>query len=194
MPAADRREQLLSTARAVFARRGFHETSMNDVAIEAGVTKPVLYQHFASKRELFGAVLEDVGVRMEAAVVGAAAEAGAPRDQVRRGFGAYLHFAEHDPDGFRLLFTGDSRQDPEWAEIAARVERRVAQSVAGFIDVSGIEAERRVLLAHGLVGMSEGMVRHWLSTGTNLSDAEPLIDDLTALAWGGLRGLRGDQG
>ena len=62
LPAAERREQLLRTAVAVFAEHGYHATSMNDVAEAAGVTKPVLYQHFSSKRELFIELLADIGV------------------------------------------------------------------------------------------------------------------------------------
>ena len=64
MPAAERREQLLAVALDVFAREGYHQTSMNDVAEAAGITKPVLYQHFESKRELYLALIEDAGARM----------------------------------------------------------------------------------------------------------------------------------
>ncbi|MDH4365470.1 MAG: TetR/AcrR family transcriptional regulator, partial [Acidimicrobiia bacterium] len=82
LPAAQRRRQLLDVARRVLAQRGFYETTMADIAEEAGVTKPVLYQHFASKRDLYTAVLEDIGARLRASVVEAAAEAGTPRQQV----------------------------------------------------------------------------------------------------------------
>ena len=67
MPAAERREQLLAVALDVFARQGFHETSMNEVAEAAGITKPVLYQHFDSKRELYLARIEEAGRRMREA-------------------------------------------------------------------------------------------------------------------------------
>ena len=68
LSASARREQLLDVALAAFARNGYHETSMNDIADAAGVTKPVLYQHFESKRELYQALLDDVGARMVAAI------------------------------------------------------------------------------------------------------------------------------
>ena len=61
LTATARREQLVDIAIAVFARNGYHTTSMNDVAEAAGVTKPVLYQHFASKRDLYLALLDEVG-------------------------------------------------------------------------------------------------------------------------------------
>lgn len=193
LPARERRQQLLETARLVFARAGFYETSMNEVAIEAGVTKPVLYQHFASKRDLFEAVLDDVGHRLEESVIGAAALGESPREQVRRGLAAYLQFVEHDGDGFRLLFTGTSREDAKWVTITQRVEGSIAEAIAALIDVPGMSAPRRIASAHGMVGLAEGMVRHWLAeTDTNGGhefDADTLAADMTTLAWGGLRGL-----
>ena len=86
LPAAARREQLLAVALEVFARQGFHGTSMNDVADAAGVTKPVLYQHFRSKRELYLALLEEVGSRL--------------RDAIAQGHGGSRHPAR--PGGARL--------------------------------------------------------------------------------------------
>ena len=76
LTATARREQLLEVALEVFARAGYHGTSMNDVAEAAGVTKPVLYQHFESKRELYQALLDEVGARMLSAI--GTATAGAP--------------------------------------------------------------------------------------------------------------------
>ena len=64
LPAPERKDQILEVALRVFAERGFHETSMNDVAEAAGITKPVVYQHFASKRALFLAIINDVGQQM----------------------------------------------------------------------------------------------------------------------------------
>lgn len=193
LPGPQRREQLLDVARHVFAERGFHETSMNEVAAEAGVTKPVLYQHFASKRDLFRAVLEDVGLRLEDSIIKAAAEGGIPREKVERGIAAYLAFVEEDRPGFRLLFTVTSRNDDEWAAITRRVEHQIAQSVAELIDVPGMSTDRRLRLAHGIVGLTEGMVRHWTAESRNETDAADrlaeLAQDLTSLAWGGLRGL-----
>jgi AcrR family transcriptional regulator len=189
LPAPERREQLLLVARQVFARRGFHETSMNDVAVEAGVTKPVLYQHFASKRELYQAVLVDVGDRLRTNVIKAAAEARTPREQVATGFGAYVDFVVEDPDGFRLLFTGASREDEEWAAIAAEVEQSVAESIAALIAVEGMSEVHRQALAHGVVGLAEGMVRYWQRDKLPGLDRDDLARDLIRLAWGGLRNL-----
>src|SRR6478735_3921659 len=116
LPAARRRRQLLDVALDVFARNGFHQTSMEDVADAAGVTKPVLYQHFASKRELYLELLEDVGGQMMVAVAKAVATARGPHDQVEAGFAAYFRFVAEHEDAFKLLFGGGARRDEEFAD------------------------------------------------------------------------------
>ncbi len=130
LPAARRRRQLLDTARTVFAERGFHPTAMNDIADAAGVTKPVLYQHFASKRDLYREVLEDVGGRLEETIAKAAIGAPGPREQVEAGFGAYFRFVAMDQDAFQVLFGGDTRRDPEFARQAAATEASIAAAIA----------------------------------------------------------------
>src|SRR5947199_1945681 len=104
LPAARRRRQLLDVALGVFAARGYHPTSMNDLAEAAGVTKPVLYQHFRSKRALYLELLEDVGGRLRDAINKATTEAESPREQVRAGFRAYFQFVEDERLAFQLLF------------------------------------------------------------------------------------------
>lgn len=189
LPAAQRRRQLLDVARRVLAQRGFYETTMADIAEEAGVTKPVLYQHFASKRDLYTAVLVDIGERLRASVLEAAARAETPRQQVDEGFRAYVDFVEADTDGFQILFSGTSRQDDEWVAITRSVEHSIAQSVADLIDVAGMSTAHRQALAHGIMGLAEGMMRYWQSGEAAGLDREHLIHHLSALAWSGLRGL-----
>ena len=75
LPAAQRRRQLLDVALTVFARDGFHDASMNDVARAAGVTKPVLYQHFSSKRDLFVELLTEIGNQLRDTIAKATADA-----------------------------------------------------------------------------------------------------------------------
>lgn len=162
---------------------------MNDVAAVAGVTKPVVYQRFDSKRALYREVLEDIGERLQAEVIETAAQSTTPREQVEAGFSAYIEFVQRDPDGFRLLFSGASREDAEWAEISHRVERSIAEGIADLLAVEGMPLEHRKALAYGVVGMAEGMVRHW-QEGSAALEPDDLLRDLTTLAWVGLRGLR----
>lgn len=190
LPANERRLQVLDVARHVFADAGFHGTSMNHIAEAAGVTKPVLYQHYTSKRELFRAVVDDAGERLVTRLFDRARAADGPREQVESGLRAYLEFVEEDYAGYVLLFSGASRDDNEWAEITSAVERSIADGIAGLIVVDGMDEEHRQALAHGVVGLAEGMVRYWKTSGSHL-DADELLNDLTTLAWAGLRGLQG---
>jgi AcrR family transcriptional regulator len=188
LPAARRRRQLLDVALAAFAAQGFHPTSMNDIAEAAGVTKPVLYQHFRSKRALYLELLEDVGERLRDTIAKAAAKAGGPREQVVAGFREYFRFVSDHEDAFQLLFGGGSRRDAEFADAVRAVERSIADIIAEFIDVKGLDADRRLLLAHGIVGLAEGASRHWLVDGAE-GDPDTLAEQVAILAWAGLRGI-----
>ena len=161
---------------------------MDDIAEAAGVTKPVLYQHFGSKRQLYLELLEDVGAQLVEAIVTATAKAGRPRAQVEAGFIAYLEIVAARPDAFRLLFGSGARRDEEFADAVRRVEAVIARAVADLIDAD-ISDDQRLVLAHGIVGMAEGAVRQRLAEERPL-DPDRLARQLSDLAWAGLRGVR----
>jgi AcrR family transcriptional regulator len=192
LPAAERRRQLLEVATAVYAEKGFHGASMNEVAERAGVTKPVLYQHFASKEALYRELVDDVGARLERAIVDAVAVADGPRQQVEAGFRAYFRWAAGEGAAFRVLFAEHNRADPKLAAAVAKVESMVADRVASLIEIQGLSAKERQVLAFGVVGLAESISRHWitldLGSGT---DADFFADRVAQLAWSGLRGIRG---
>ena len=187
LPAAERRAQLVDAALTLFAAEGFQATTMDAVAAEAGVTKPVLYQHFPSKRELFLELLRDVGRRLSEKVGAATAAAVSPRQMVDNGFAAYVDFVAEHPDQFRLLFGEGVRIDAEFAVEVMQVERSIAEFVAGLITIEGLDADERLVLAHGIVGMAEGTGRHWTAAGCP-GEASVLANQLADLAWYGLRG------
>jgi AcrR family transcriptional regulator len=188
LPAARRRRQLLDVALAAFAEHGFHETSMNDVAEAAGVTKPVLYQHFRSKRELFGELLADVGREVQDAITKAVAAADTSHEMVDLGFAAFFRYVDDHRDAFRLFWAQGFGRDDEFVSLVREVENTLAELVAGFIEIEGLDEGQRRLLGHGIVGMIHGASSHWLSAS---GDAGP--DDVAAqladLAWRGLRGV-----
>jgi AcrR family transcriptional regulator len=188
LPAARRRKQLLDVALEVFAARGFHPTSMNDLAEAAGVTKPVLYQHFGSKRELYLEILDDVGARLREAIAKAASEASGPHDQVERGFAAYFGYVAEHQAAFQVLFGGGTRRDEEFATYVRHVEENIADFIAALIDVEGLSSGERRLLAHGIVGLAEGTSRHWIHEGLP-GRPEDLAARVAELAWAGLRGI-----
>lgn len=193
LPAEQRRRQLLDQALEVFADGGFHATSMNQVAEAAGVTKPVLYQHFRSKRALYCELLQDVGLRLERRIGEAAAQAGGPREQVEYGFQAYFGFVDEERPAYQLLFGSGTRHDDEFAELARRTETKLAAQLAELITVPALSDAERSLLAHAIVGIAEATSRHWVAgeLPTELTTAT-LARRMADLAWAGLRGIHAD--
>lgn len=190
LPAAERRRQLLDVALHAFAEHGYHDTSMNDVAEAAGVTKPVLYQHFASKKALYQELVDDLGAGLEGAIVAAVAVAAGPRQQVEAGFRAYFRWAINQGAAFRVLFADRNRTDRELAAAVAKVESMVADRVASLILVDGLSDDERHVLAFGVVGLAESTSRHWLRLGLGPgADADEFADMVAQLAWSGLRGV-----
>jgi AcrR family transcriptional regulator len=185
----ERRRQLLDVACTEFAERGFYATSMDDLAAAAGITKPVFYQHFPSKRALFIAVLEDVGGRLLAVLTDATSSAQTGRDRVAEGFAAYFRFVEEDRAAFRLLFGASARNDAEFADVVDEVLAAAADAVSTLIEIEGSE-EHRLVLAHAVVGMAESISRHALADPDGAHDPEQLAHWVAELAWFGLRGVR----
>jgi AcrR family transcriptional regulator len=189
LPAARRRRQLLDVARDVFADRGFHGTSMDEVATAAGVTKPVLYQHFGSKRALYLELLDDAGSQLIEAIAKATSGALHPRQQVEAGFAAYFGLVHEHEAAFQLLFGGGPKRDDAFAERVHQVEDAIAELIASLI-AADLPAGHPLVLAHGIVGMAEAACRRWLQA----PPAERLTPDelaaaLAELAWAGLRGV-----
>ena len=185
MPAAERREQLLAVALDVFAREGYHQTSMNDVAEAAGITKPVLYQHFESKRELYLALIEDAGARMLEVISTPEIAQSNGRRRTELGFRAYFQWVYDDHDAFQLLFGGGSRRDPEFSEAAGKFQSQVADVIEPLI-TADIDPEHRRTLAHALVGLAEGVSRRLLRLGGEF-DPDLIARQVSDLAWAGLR-------
>ena len=190
LPAEERRRQLLDVALAVFAEGGFHKTSMDAIADRAGVTKPVIYQHFTSKRALYLELLEDTGRQLRDAIVAETASAGTPHKQVEAGFGAYFRFVAAHQSAFVLLFGGGSRRDSEFADTVIEIEENLADAVALIIsqDAPGIDEEERRLVARAIVGLAEYTGRQWLRDDLEPA-AEVMAHRLASFAWSGLRGV-----
>lgn len=180
----------MSVATVVFADRDYHDCAMNDIADAAGVTKPVLYQHFGSKRELYLELLGTIGDGLQAQITAAVASAISPRQQIEGGFRAYFDWVSSRPAEFRLLFGAGTRRDREFAAKVSKVERSLADSIAALIVIDGLDDERRRLLALGIVGMAEATCRNLAGERGGIDSGE-LADQVAELAWFGLRGIRG---
>ena len=198
LPAPRRRRQLLDVAVSVFAEKGFRGTSMDEVAEAAGVTKPVLYQHFSSKRQLYLELLEEVGSRLVEAVTTAVGGASSQRRRVEAGFTAYFRFVREQTSAFRLLF-GSGRRDEEFNDAVRRVEDVIASAVASLIEAD-LQPDHRQLLGYGIVGLAEVTSRHWVSSWDadeseppdRAAEADLLARRVSEVAWAGLRGVRRD--
>ena len=186
MPAAERRQQLLDIALGIFAHNGYHETSMNALATKAGVTKPVLYQHFASKHELFAQLLSRTGDRLHAAIAERSAGVDTPRQRVEAGFVAFFHFFDERPAAFSVLYGSSLTVDPEFRRDARQVRDSFAEYLTRLIRV--VDHQSALAMAAGINGMSEGMIRHWMHEGRT-RPAEEMAALAARLAWGGLESL-----
>jgi AcrR family transcriptional regulator len=191
MPADQRRLQLLEVARERFAEQGFHATSMDEIAEAAGVTKPVLYQHFPSKRALYIELLEITGAQLLTALAEATSGVASGRARVEQGFRAYFNFAVGSRSGFRLLLSTSIRTDPDFARIVEEIVQAAAETISTLIEIPGSD-EQRLVLASALVGMAESVGRLTLQGPASDHDASQLTEWISELAWFGLRGVRPD--
>jgi AcrR family transcriptional regulator len=185
LPAAERRAQLLGVARHVFARDGYRGTSMEAIAEAAGVTKPVLYQHFSSKHALYASLLEAELGQLTEALERAFDVAEGNEERLRLGFGAYLGFVEAREDAFRLLFTEGLGLDDDFQDRISRFRGWVADRITAIIRAeAGLPEARARALAIAIVGMAESAATWWLSERPSLPGAD-LADELAGLAWKG---------
>jgi AcrR family transcriptional regulator len=145
-----------------------------------------LYQHFASKRELYLAV-EETGHRL-LTLIEDARDADGPRSQVVRGFVAYFRWVAADRDEFLLLFGSGARRDEEFAEAVRRVEEAVAEAIAPLIRAD-IDVEHQRLLATALVGLAESTSRRLVAHERSF-DPERVGAQVADLAWAGLRAVK----
>lgn len=192
MRASDRRRQLLDVATNVFAERGFSATIMDDIAYAGGITKPVLYQHFDSKRALYIAVLEDGGARLIDAIDKATKNGSTLREQMSFGFEAYFDFVRDDESAFRLLFTASAKGDKDFVEIKNKVLGQFCDAVTQLI-IDQISNEERRLIAHSVIGMAEKAAKYFYlpefdSEVHNITE-EQFRKWVIDLAWKGMRGI-----
>ena len=144
---------------------------MDDIAEAAGVTKPLVYQHFESKRALYLELMDVFSRELVTRIVEATATAAGPRQQVELGFAAYFELMVDNEPAFRLLYGRDAPDDLELGAALRRVEETIAEAIDPLID-AGLDPEHRLLLAHAVVGMAEGASRHWLDTSRKQSSAD----------------------
>lgn len=186
LPREERRRQLLSAAQEVFVSNGFHGAAMDDIAEAAHVSKPVLYQHFPGKRELYLALLENHLGTLTEFLTSALNSTTDNKLRVRETMRAYFRFVAQDSQGHRLVFESDLTNDTEVSarieEFNARFASNIAEVIAEDTKLSPVEA---TLLGRALAGMAQVSARYWLETGGDL-DIDAASELIYRLAWRGI--------
>jgi AcrR family transcriptional regulator len=188
LTAEARRAQLLEVARDVFASDGYHGAAMEQIALKAGVTKPVLYQHFESKKELYLGLLEEDMARLLDDIRRAIEGARSNRERIERATGAYFSFIDSNEGSFRLLFRETMGAEDEFRRAIERFRDELARRIAAVIAAeTGLPSSESELLARGVMGIAESAAQWWLDHRS--VPAERVVRDLSELAWRGLAGL-----
>jgi AcrR family transcriptional regulator len=188
LPRPARRRQLLGAARDVFVAQGYHSAAMDEIAERAGVSKPVLYQHFPGKLELYLALLDESVDELVHSVSGALSSTTDNRQRVPATFRAFFDFVGGSGEAFRLVFESDLGNEPAVRQRLDRAMNACAALVSESIhEDAGLGQDEAHLLGMALVGMAHVSARYWLSTDRAIPQdaAEQLI---SRLAWRGISG------
>lgn len=186
LPRSQRRAQLLRAAQAVFVENGYHAAAMEEIADRAGVSKPVLYQHFPGKLELYLALLDEQCGTIEDLVRQALSSTGDNKERVYATIAAYFEFVTREGAAFRLVFESDLTNEPAVRHRLDAVEAACAEAIADQISRdTELPDEFAQLLGMALAGMSQVTARSWLASGS------PIPRDVAAraaghLAWRGI--------
>lgn len=186
LPRTERRAQLLAAAQHVFAANGYHSAAMDDIAEQAGVSKPVLYQHFPGKLDLYIALLESHVDNLVGRVQEALNSTTDNKQRVHNAVGAFFEFVNGDAGAFRMVFESDLRGEPS---VQQAVDRATSASVDAITETitsdAGLDEDKARLLAVGLVGLSQVSARFWLAHHSSMS-REEAVTLTSTLAWRGI--------
>ena len=194
LPRDERRAQLLAAALEVFTAAGYHSAAMDEIADRAGVSKPVLYQHFPSKLDLYLAVLDTHIDSLVFAIQKAIQSTPDNAKRVQATIGAYFDFIEAEGEAFRLLFESDMNVEPAVRERLNRMTYDCAAAVSAVISLdTGLPQEAAMLLGVGLIGSAQVTARHWLERDSKLcrEQAQTLA---TNIIWRGISGFPRNEG
>lgn len=192
LPRHERRAQLLTAASRVFAARGYHAASMDDIAVAGGVSKPVLYQHFDSKLELYLALLDLHCAAIIETVVDALRGTTDNEDRVRATIHAFYGFVASNDPAFRFVFESDLTGDERVSDRIRTLRHDLATAVAEVIaDQTGLSSAEAKLAASTMVGLAESGARAWRTTQIDRDRAEEVI---ATLAWRGISGFPVQEG
>ncbi len=185
MPREERRNALLTAARDAFVIHGYHAASMEEIADRAGVSKPVLYQHFESKLELYLALLDQGCNTLLERIKQALNSTTDNKLRLRATISVYFDLIEEPSSGIKLVYSGDLINEPAVRFRVAKAEHDCAELVGGVIaQNTQIPSEQALILGAALTGLAQNAAQRWIEQGgTNKELATRL---LAALAWRGI--------
>ena len=193
LPRDERRAQLLVAALEVFTVAGYHSAAMDEIADRAKVSKPVLYQHFPSKLELYLAVLD---LHIDSLVFAIQKAIAANREnsaRVAATVEAYFGFIDSEGEAFRLLFESDMSVEPQVRERLNRMTYDCAAAVSAVISLdTGLGKEESMMLAVGIIGTVQTSARHWLDRDGKI-DRRRATELVMNLIWRGISGFPKSQ-
>ncbi len=186
MTARDRREQLVNVARSLFAEKGFDGTSVEEIALRADVSKPVVYEHFGGKEGIYAVIVDREVGDLTGALTQALAQRGHPKQHVERAAMALLTYIEDSPDGFRILVRDSpvAQTTGTFSSLIGDVATQVEGLLAGQFIKRGLDPAVAPIYSQMLVGMVALTGQHWAEV------REPSKQEVAAhivnLAWNGL--------
>jgi len=193
LPRDERRAQLLVAALEVFTAAGYHSAAMDEIADRAKVSKPVLYQHFPSKLELYLAVLDLHIDSLVFAIQKAIASTRENSSRVSATVEAYFGFINSEGEAFRLLFESDMNLEPQVRERLNRMTYDCAAAVSAVISIdTGLGKEESMMLAVGIIGTVQTTARHWLDRDGKI-DRQRATELVMNLIWRGISGFPKSQ-
>jgi AcrR family transcriptional regulator len=193
LPRDERRAQLLVAALEVFTAAGYHSAAMDEIADRANVSKPVLYQHFPSKLDLYLAVLDLHFDSLVFAIQKAIASNRENSSRVAATVEAYFGFIDSEGEAFRLLFESDMNLEPQVRERLNRMTYDCAAAVSAVISIdTGLGKEESMMLAVGIIGTVQTTARHWLDRDGKI-DRQRATELVMNLIWRGISGFPKSQ-
>ncbi len=194
MSGKERREQLLDVGRSLFAQKGFDATSVEEIAAKAGVSKPVVYEHFGGKEGLYAVVVDREMRALLDAITGALTSSGRPRELLERAALALLDYVETSTDGFRILVRDSpvAQSTGTFASLISDAASQVEHIMGNQFSARGFNPKFAPMYAQMLVGMVALTGQWWLDV-RRPAKAE-VAAHLVNLAWNGLAGLESAPG
>lgn len=187
MSAGERREQLITVARGLFAEKGFDATSIEEIASRAKVSKPVVYEHFGGKEGLYAVIVDRELMTISTTITASLRSSSSASIIVERAALALLTYIEDSPDGFRILSSGSDRSAGTYSTLLADVAIQVSGLLASQFSAHGLDPRTAPLYAQMLVGIVAMPSQWWLENRTMTK--EEVAAHMVNLAWNGLRAM-----